>query len=173
MARVTEYAALDEDIEFEDAPPQEEPLRKRVTARALVVEDDPDSARICSDGLERLGLDTEVVWTPEAAIEALGATGGDLAIVFVDRSLRGGAGRRVAEEARRLHPASTIVEADTSLADVLFSDGVVLAKPFTEAEFQSALDAALFEGPVVPTPVYELPEIDDAADLCFSDGDED
>jgi CheY-like chemotaxis protein len=159
-----ETAAMDletDSLLFEDAetPLPPAPRPRRATARALVVEDDPESARICSHGLERLGLATEVVWTTEAAIEALGARRADLAFVFIDLSLHGGAGRRVADEARRLHPASTIVEASASIGDVLGADAVVLAKPFNAEQFQSAFDAALFEGPVVPMPVYELPEV--------------
>jgi len=150
MDTSTDDLIFDETIGEPESPPL--PPAPRAVARALVVEDDPDTARICSHRLAELGMDTKVVWTEADADGALAASGADLAFVFVDLALAGGAGHRVAEEARRLHPASTIVEASGSIADVLCADGVVLCKPFTAEQFESAFDAALFEGPIVERP---------------------
>ena len=114
---------------------------------ALVVEDDPEVARICSHRLTQLGLDPSVVWAGEPALAALRAEDAALEFVYVDLSLRDGSGAQVAAEARRLHPGATIVTSSRSIADVLLSDGVVLCNPFTAEQFEAAFDAALFEGP--------------------------
>lgn len=118
-----------------------------IASTALVVEDDPEVARICALRLTQLGLDPSVVWAGEAALAALRAEDAALEFVYVDLSLRDGSGARVAAEARRLHPGATIVTSSRSIADVLLADGVVLCNPFTAEQFEAAFDAALFEGP--------------------------
>jgi DNA-binding response OmpR family regulator len=118
----------------------------RAAARALVVEDDPELAHRCAKTLDRLGIHADVVWTREQAIELLTRTSTPLAFAFVDRGLRDGSGADLAAEAHRLRPATPLVVASGSIADVLVEDDVVLCKPFTAEQFQAAFDAALFDG---------------------------
>jgi ActR/RegA family two-component response regulator len=113
------------------------------TGTALVVEDDPDLARLCVRALERLHVRAKVVWTREEAMEVLAQRGEPLAFAFVDPELRDGPAAELAAEAQRLRPTMPLVVATSDIEDLLTADGVVLCKPFTSAEFQSALDAAL------------------------------
>ena len=121
--------------------------RARPRVAALIVEDDPDTAHLCSAQLAELGVGARVVWVGDQALEALAAPGEPLTFIYVDLSLRDGSGARVAAEARRLHPGSTLVTASREISDVLLATGIVLCKPFTAEQFASAFDAALLEGP--------------------------
>jgi ActR/RegA family two-component response regulator len=115
-------------------------------ASALVVEDDPELAHRCAKTLDRLGIHAEIVWTREQAIDLLSRKDTPLAFAFVDRALRDGSGPALEAEAHRLRPATPLVVATGSIADVLVADDVVLCKPFTAEQFQAAFDAAVIDG---------------------------
>lgn len=113
------------------------------TGTALVVEKDPDLARVCVRALERLHVRAKVVWTREEAIDVLARRDEPLAFAFVDPELVDGADAGIAAEAQRLRPTLPLVVATSDIEDLLTAEGVVLCKPFTAEQFQAALDAAL------------------------------
>src|SRR5262245_16125767 len=131
------------DVMLEDVetllPDDEAPA---TTGTALVVEDDPELARLCVRALERLHVRAKVVWTRDEAMAVL-ARREPLAFAFVDPELRDGPMKDIAAEAQRLRPTMPLVVATSDIEDLLTAEGVVLCKPFTSEEFQSALDAAL------------------------------
>jgi ActR/RegA family two-component response regulator len=112
---------------------------------ALVVDDDPETARICARRLDRLGIDATVVWEQRDALDLLSHVELPLAFVYVNDGLRDGSGPDVAAEARRLRPGMPVVEASASICDVLTGDGIVLCTPFTADQFQTAFDAAILD----------------------------
>ncbi len=133
--------AYPEDLGTE--APAEDGALEEATGTALVVEDDPELARVCVRALERLHVRAKVVWTRAQAIEVLAKRTEPLAFAFVDPELRDGAAEGLAAEAQRLRPTVPLVVATSDLEDLLCADGVVLCKPFTAEQFQAALDAAL------------------------------
>ena len=120
----------------------DEPLAEAI-GTALVFESDPDLARVCVLALERLHVRAKVVWTREDAMAVLARRGEPLSFAFVDPEACDGAGAGLAAEAQRLRPTMPLVVATSDLEDLLTADGVVLCKPFTAEQFQSALDDAL------------------------------
>jgi DNA-binding response OmpR family regulator len=116
----------------------------RRTTKALVVEDDPKLARICSKVLGRLGVRAEVVWTREDALSVLSRAAEPLAFAFLD-SLRDDSCRGLADEARRLRPGMPVLGGTRAIDDVLVAEAVVICTPFTSEEFEAAFDAALLE----------------------------
>jgi ActR/RegA family two-component response regulator len=135
-----DQAVLDTDAELEipgDAEAEE------LTGTALVVEKDPELARVCVRALERLHVRAKVVWTRDEAMAVLARRAEPLSFAFVDPELGDGAGGGLAAEAHRLRPTMPLVVATNDIEDLLTADGVVLCKPFTAAQFQAALDDAL------------------------------
>lgn len=113
------------------------------TGTALVVEHDPELARVCVRALERLHVRAKVVWTRDEAMDVLERHEEPLAFAFVDPELRDGAAADIADAAHRLRPTMPLVVATSDIEDLLTAEGVVLCKPFTAEQFQDALDAAL------------------------------
>lgn len=113
------------------------------TGTALVVEHDPELARLCVRALERLHVRAKVVWTRDEAMDVLERHEEPLAFAFVDPELRDGAAADIADAAQRLRPTMPLVVATSDIEDLLTAEGVVLCKPFTAEQFQDALDAAL------------------------------
>lgn len=113
------------------------------TGTALVVEHDPELARLCVRALERLHVRAKVVWTRDEAMDVLERHEEPLAFAFVDPELRDGGAADIAAAAHRLRPTMPLVVATSDIEDLLTAEGVVLCKPFTAEQFQDALDAAL------------------------------
>jgi len=132
-----------EEIELAPAGTDAPDSLEATTGTALVVEHDPDLARLCVRALERLHVRAKVVWTRDEAMAVLARRAEPLAFAFVDPELRDGAGADIAAEAQRLRPTMPLVVATNDIEDLLTAEGVVLCKPFTAAQFQDALDAAL------------------------------
>ena len=131
----TEAALIDAETEFE--------VPEEATGTALVVEKDPDLARVCVRALERLHVRAKVVWTRDEAMAVLARRSEPLSFAFVDPELCDGADAGLAAEAQRLRPTMPLVVATNDIEDLLTADGVVLCKPFTAQQFEAALDDAL------------------------------
>jgi DNA-binding response OmpR family regulator len=75
--------------------------------RLLVVEDDPNHARVTAIGLRVEGFDVEVAQSADAALELMTAQSFDVAVV--DLMLPGTNGIQLARLVRERHPATRIV----------------------------------------------------------------
>jgi len=75
--------------------------------RLLVVEDDPNHARVTAIGLRVEGFEVEVAQNAEAALELMKAQSFDVAVV--DLMLPGTNGIQLARLMRERHPATRIV----------------------------------------------------------------
>jgi len=143
----------DFDLDFDDldSTPAETPAptRRRGPApdapRALIVEDEPLLARICSRAATRLGMRPLVVWTRDDALAALAAGPDAPAFVYADARIFGGAVAAASAELRALRPATPFVVGSRVLDDVLVADSVALCKPFDGDRFVEAFDSATTE----------------------------
>jgi DNA-binding response OmpR family regulator len=117
---------------------------------ALVVEDEPRVADLCVRLLQRIGFEPRIVGTVREAMDVLGGAE-PLDFAYIDVGLPDGSGLDVAAEARRGRPTMPIVVATGFLRDLGATDGIELHKPFTLAQFQSAVTDALRA--VAPTEV--------------------
>lgn len=100
---------------------------------ALVVDDHFDSAFIFSEALKRVGFDTEVACSSEAALARLAAITPE--VVVLDMCLPHVAGtdilRRIRHDARLVKTRVVVVTADTEMAESLgYGEAdVILVKP--------------------------------------------
>jgi DNA-binding response OmpR family regulator len=109
---------------------------------ALVVEDDPNVARLCVRLLGRSHFESQIVGTAAEAVARL-KSDVPLGLAYVDLGLPDGSGLDVANLARQLHPRLPIVLATGSLGDATGAEHVRLQKPFTLDQFQAAVDEAI------------------------------
>ena len=109
-----------------------------VRYRALVLEDDPDSAQLLRIALERGGMHVDVAATAEEALAALARQPYD--VLVTDIQLPGRSGLEILPEARRLHPALTVMVVtayptfDHAVEALREAADEFLVKPVTSAE---------------------------------------
>lgn len=116
------------------------------TMKVLIVDDDDSVRKACGEIARGLGFGTELVFTTEAAREALGR--GQVDLMLLDLRLPGGSGLALLEEVRTTHP-ETIVVVMTAFATVgsaveamRIGAGDYLTKPFTLEELSAVLERA-------------------------------
>jgi CheY-like chemotaxis protein len=143
---MTTTTDMELEIDFDETVlPPEPASAPRPRTSALVVEDDPEVARLCVQRLARLEIQAKVVWCRDEALAILARQDLPLAFAFVDTALHDGSGPQIAARAAELRPAMPIVLSSGAIQDVLTADGVVLCKPFTPEQFEAAFDAALLD----------------------------
>jgi CheY-like chemotaxis protein len=143
---------------------------------ALVVEDDPDGARIAAGMLRMLGYKSRVVHDANAALMAL-AREGPPSLMLLDVCLPAMDGVGLAKVALRIQgmesvpivAASAVYPSDGPVSRVMAGIGVTayLAKPFTLNGLRAAIDEARSQAmrrgpPPVPSMSEGMPSITDA-----------
>ena len=117
--------------------------------RAIVVDDDPSVRHVCAELLEQIGFDVQTASDGEQALQLLEREKARIELLLTDIVMPGIRGRELARHAAELHPEAVIVymsgypgdqhaDADCNDADRLF-----IQKPFTGAQLETLLSAAL------------------------------
>jgi two-component system NtrC family response regulator len=114
---------------------------------ALIVEDQPDIARLCERLLARRGMSVRTAANCKEAMAILDAEGGSFCVAYVDIGLPDGSGLDIAAHAGKAWPALPIVLATGALQEVAAGGCVVLRKPFTLTQFDDAIANALRRAP--------------------------
>ena len=125
------------------------PARTGTGQCVLLVEDDAAVRHFAREQLERLGYRVVEAGDGPAALELLKARA-DIELLFTDINLpRGLSGRQLADEARRLRPALSVLYTSGYTADALTNGGrlesgvLLLSKPYRRTEFALKLQEAL------------------------------
>ena len=112
----------------------------------LVVDDDPDVRQFLSDSLDALGFAYTVAEDGERGLAALEESVPD--VLLLDFAMPGMTGAEVAERVRARHPDLPIIFASgysetAAIESVVGNRSVVLRKPFSVADLDAALRAAI------------------------------
>jgi DNA-binding NtrC family response regulator len=110
---------------------------------ALVVEDDPRVANLCARLLAGLGMQVRIVGTAKEARDAFANTETPFGFAYIDVTLPDGSGIDVAAEAKRRRPTLSLVVATGRITKIEVPGFVMLHKPFTLTQFESAVEAAM------------------------------
>jgi PAS domain S-box-containing protein len=113
-----------------------------ISARILVVEDNPAVGAFAEQAMRELGLDTVLAQDAQEALAKLAEPGARFDYVFSDVVMPGMTGVELAKEIARLYPRLP-VQLTSGYSDVLAREGAVglnlLHKPYSVAELAAAL----------------------------------
>jgi len=154
--KVTVLIPVADGADGEEAATSPEEPRDISAVRVMLVDDDPAVASLGMAMLRRIGCPGTSFTDAREAEEALERTPDGFDLLVTDHSMPGMTGTQLAARARELNPALAVVVVSgyhLGAEPGAAPDFTYLGKPFTKAEFQAAVTAALESAPAAgPVP---------------------